>query len=132
MIWFGENGENPHGLPVRGDGITSNVQSVVMGLVKVKVKSAFPTCVRDMDIEVCGDRLNVVCMAVDKALVIDCGMLSIKLAAVFNVQLVEIGFDVVITKSVLAPKTGVTVIGVDIVNVVFHCGSEVKDGEVGF
>jgi hypothetical protein len=84
-----------------------------------------------MDIEVCGDKLNVDCMFVDKMLVIVCGMLSMKLATVFSVQLVEIGFDVDITKSVLAPKTGVTVMGLAVSNFAFHCGNKVKVGVIG-
>lgn len=70
----------------------------------VKVKSDFPVSVRDILIDVSGDKLNVVCMAVDRVVVIVSGMLRMKLATVFMVRPVEIGFDVSITKSFLVPK----------------------------
>ena len=61
----------------------SNV--VVVAVSIARVKSAFPTCARDMNIEVCGDKLNVLCIAVEKVLVIVSGMLSMKLATVLMV-----------------------------------------------
>ena len=74
----------------------------------------------------------MVCIAVENVFAIVSGMLSMKLDMVVMVRLVEIGFEVDITKSVLAPKTGVTVIGLLVSNFAFHCGNKVKDGVIGF